>query len=225
VSMFAAIETTGDTCGVALLEGDALRVELHVDIPRSHDRLLAWMFREMLNIASITPRDIEALAVSVGPGSYTGIRIGISFAEGLALASGVRIVPVPTLDAIAFAASDLGKIAHRSRVISLVSAGKMGVYAGLYEVRPDFRRLTESRTVPIDQIPPLLDENVFVAGPGARLIDRSCMDSIAIDSEVLTARSVGERGLVLYRQGVGAEPAEVEPLYISGITSAPQVAG
>jgi tRNA threonylcarbamoyladenosine biosynthesis protein TsaB len=221
--LFAPIDKTGDTCGVALFEGDALRVELHVDIPRSHDRLLAWLFREMLGIAGITARDIEALAVSVGPGSYTGIRIGISFAEGLALASGIKIVPVPTLDAIAFAALDLGKIAHRSRVISLVPAGKMGAYAGLYEVGSDFRRLTESKTIPIEQIPPLLDENVFVAGPGARLMDRSCLDSIAIDSEVLTARAVGERGLALYGQGVIATPAKVEPLYISGLTSAPGV--
>jgi tRNA threonylcarbamoyladenosine biosynthesis protein TsaB len=217
--MLAAIETTGDTCGVGLFEGDALCVEMHVQIPRSHDRLLAWMFSEMLNVADLKARDLEAVAVSTGPGSYTGIRIGLSFAIGLAMATGISIVPVPTLDAIAFAVSDLGKIAHRSRVISLVPAGRLGVYAGLYQIQPEFRRLTESKTIPVDQIPPLLDENVFAAGPGARLLGRTVIDSIAIDSEALTARAVGERGIHLLRHGIVTSPAEVEPLYISGVTS------
>jgi tRNA threonylcarbamoyladenosine biosynthesis protein TsaB len=215
--MLAAIETTGDTCGVALFEDDILRVELHASFSREHDRLLAWMFEQALEIARIRADEIESYAVSVGPGSYTGIRIGLSFAIGAALAYERPIVPVPTLDAIAYDVRDLGRVGHRSRVISMVPAGSAGLFAALYEIQPEFRRLTDIRTVALEQIPPLLDENVFAAGPGAALVDSSCFDCIAMNSEVLTARAVGRRGLALRRSGVGCRPEEVEPLYISGL--------
>jgi tRNA threonylcarbamoyladenosine biosynthesis protein TsaB len=216
--MLAAIETTGDTCGVALYEGDALCVELHVDIPRSHDRLLAMLFQEALTIASIKPRDLEAIAVSVGPGSFTGIRIGLSFAVGVALATGIGLVPVPTLDAIAYNVCDLGKVGHRSRVLSLIPAGRLGLYASLYQIQPEFRRLTESKTIPADQVPPLLDENVFAAGPGSRLVDQRHADAIAIDSETLTAQAVGKRGLAIFRSRGTVPVSDIEPLYISSFT-------
>jgi tRNA threonylcarbamoyl adenosine modification protein YeaZ len=222
--MLLAIETTGDTCGAALFEGTALRVESHIEIPRSHDRLLARTVAELLSIAGVEPASLSEIAVSVGPGSYTGIRIGLSFAIGLSMATDAALIPVPTLDAIAYNVRDLARVGHRSRVISLVPAGKLGVYASLYEIQPDFRKLTEARTIPIDQIPPLLDENVFAAGPGARLIPSVHLGAIAVDSETLTARAVGRRAIELRRAGVSARPEEIEPLYISGLSSAAEPA-
>ncbi len=214
--MLAALETTGDTCAVALLDGNRVAVELHVDVPRAHDRLLATLFNDALRMIDAEPRSLEAIAVSVGPGSYTGIRIGLAFAVGVAMAAGIPIVPVPTLDAIAYGQRDLGKVGKRSRVISLVPAGRLGLYAALYEIQPDFRRLTESRTIPVEQVSPLLDENVFAAGPGARLLGPACSDCIAYDSEVLTATAVARMGRELLAAGSASSPEEVEPLYISG---------
>jgi tRNA threonylcarbamoyladenosine biosynthesis protein TsaB len=216
--MLAAIETTGDTCGVALFEGNALRAELYVDLPRAHDRLLAHLFRQALEIAGATAKDIKTFAVSIGPGSYTGIRIGLSFAIGASLASGAEIIPVPTLDAVAYSTRFLGKVSHRKRVVALIPAGRGDLYAGLYEIQPEFRRLTETKTIPISQIPPLIDENIFVAGPGVTLIDSSCADSIAADSDRLTAESIGSHGLYLHYHGVGSTARDVRPLYISDFT-------
>lgn len=218
--MLAAIETTGESCGVALFEGATLRAELHVDVPRAHDRLLATVFQSVLEMAGAKPADLKALAVSVGPGSYTGIRIGLAFVIGVSIATGSPIVPVPTLDAIAYNVRDLGRVGRRRRVISLVPAGRLGLYASLYEIQPEFRKLTEARTIPVDQIPPLLDENVFAAGPGTRLIPPSCLECIAIDSETLTARAVGRRGIELRRADVTTTPDRIEPLYISGLSTA-----
>jgi tRNA threonylcarbamoyladenosine biosynthesis protein TsaB len=218
--MLIAIETTGDSCAAALFEGTSLRVESHIEIPRSHDRLLARTVAELLSIADVAASDIREIAISVGPGSFTGIRIGLAFAIGMSMATGASLIPVPTLDAIAYNVRDLGRVGHRSRVISLVPAGRLGVYASLYEIQPDFRKLTEARTIPIDQIPPLLDENVFAAGPGARLLPSINLEAIAVESETLTARAVGRRAIELRRAGVSARPEEIEPLYISGLSSA-----
>ena len=216
--MLAAIETTGDTCGVALFDGNALRAELHVEMPRSHDRLLAHLFQQVLEVAELKPADVRQFAVSIGPGSYTGIRIGLSFAIGVALATGADIIPVPTLDAIAYNVRSLAKVSHRTRVVSLIPAGRDGLYAGLYEIQPEFRKLTETKTIPVVQIPPLLDENVFAAGPGAAAIEGSCTDCVAVDSERLTAEAVGRHGLYLHYRGAGTSPKDVRPLYISDFT-------
>lgn len=211
--MIAAIETTGETCGVALFESETLLVEMRTEIPRAHDRLLASLFRQALDSVDVRPGQVEVMAVSVGPGSFTGIRIGLSFAVGFALATGAAIVQVSTLDAIAWDARNIGRTGRRSRVLSTIPAGRLGVYAALYEIEPEFRRLTAPYTVPTDQLSTLLDENVFAAGPGITAVARDCRDCIALDTEHLSARAVGIVGREMYRKGLSVTPEQVMPIY------------
>ena len=218
--MLAAIETTGDSCAVALFDGDQLIVESSADLPRTHDRLLGKFFRDMLETAGKKPEDVEAIALSVGPGSYTGIRIGVSFAIGFAIAQEVPVVPVSTLDAVAWGARSIGKIGGRTRVLSLIPDRRGGVYTALYEIQPDFNRLTAPYNLPVDQLPPLLDENVFAVGPGAGMLGEAFTHCIVYETDFLRAASVGEYGAYLYRKGLGLAPEHVEPLYISGIATA-----
>ena len=217
--MLAAIETTGDSCAVALFEENQLIVEFSADLPRAHDRLLGTFFRDMLQTAGKKPDDIEAIALSVGPGSYTGIRIGASFAIGFAVALGVPVVPVSTLDAIAWGGRSIGKIGGRTRVLSLIPDRRGGVYTALYEIQPTFNRLTAPYNLPVDQLPPLLDENVFAVGPGARMLGEAYAHCISPETEFLRAACVGEYGCYLYRKGISIPPEQVEPLYVSGVTS------
>ncbi|MCB0711849.1 MAG: tRNA (adenosine(37)-N6)-threonylcarbamoyltransferase complex dimerization subunit type 1 TsaB [Ignavibacteriae bacterium] len=215
--MLAAIETTGDSCAVAVLDGDRLLVELRAEMPRAHDRLLASLFRGALNMCSLTPEEVSVVALSVGPGSYTGIRIGMSFAVGFASAMGIPITPVSTLDSIAWSARSIGEVGGRNRVLSLIPDRRGGVYAALYEISPQFNRLTAPYNLPIDELVHLLDENVFAAGPGATLIGDKHADYIAHDTKRLTAVAVAEYGRDLFRRGITVEPDQIKPLYISGV--------
>jgi len=113
--MLLAIETATDVCAVALLasptsrfDGDRVVATRQTDVPRAHAARLAPMIAEVLGDAGIAARDLDTVAVSVGPGSFTGLRIGIGTATGLALATGAALVPVPTLDALALAARAAG---------------------------------------------------------------------------------------------------------------------
>lgn len=213
--MLAAIETTGDTCGVALFDGNTLRAELYVDIERAHDRLLASIFQQALEIAGARPADIEHYAVSVGPGSYTGIRIGLAFAIGAALAARARMIQVPTLGAIAYNVQFIGQLGGRSRVLALVPAGREGLFAGLYDVAPTFRLLTEVRVVPENQVSSLLNENIVAAGPGTEHLGIACAGNVVPGTSRLAARAVGRYGLYLHYNGETATPADIRPLYIS----------
>ncbi len=97
------IETATESCGVALLRDEQVEVELTLQRPKSHAEFLVPMIGDALRYARAAADEVSALAVSSGPGSYTGLRIGVSSAKGLAFASGAVLVGVPTLEALAFA--------------------------------------------------------------------------------------------------------------------------
>ncbi len=101
------IDTATDVCAVALVRGGALLAEARVAVPRSHATRLALLVQEALAHARLEAADLDAIAVSAGPGSYTGLRIGASLARGLALATGARIVGVGTMEALAAEAEAL----------------------------------------------------------------------------------------------------------------------
>ena len=100
--MILAIETATDVCGVALVHGGRVIGERSVNEKKIHSEKLLPMIDEILRGAMIPLSSVDAIAVSIGPGSFTGLRIGLSAAKGLACARHKPIVAVPTLDALAF---------------------------------------------------------------------------------------------------------------------------
>lgn len=100
--MTLAIETATDVCGVALVHNGCVMGEDSVDEKKIHSEKLLPMIDEVLRNASISLGDVDAIAISIGPGSFTGLRIGLSTAKGLARARSKPIVAVPTLDALAY---------------------------------------------------------------------------------------------------------------------------
>ena len=92
-----AIETSTDACSVALhsASGDVFR---YAQEPRSHTQLVMKMINEVLIESSIKVSEIDALSVSVGPGSFTGLRIGFAAAQGLAFGLDIPVVPVSSLE-------------------------------------------------------------------------------------------------------------------------------
>src|SRR6267142_5555675 len=96
-----AVETSTLAGGAALLDGDLVVGEYVLDIRITHSERLMATIDRLLSDAGWSVRDLEGLAVSVGPGSFTGLRIGVSTVKGLALALAIPIAAVPTLDAMA----------------------------------------------------------------------------------------------------------------------------
>src|ERR1041384_3228184 len=98
-----AVETSSLAGGVALLDGPRLVAEYLLDVSVTHSERLMSAVDRVLADARWTPRELTGLAVAVGPGSFTGLRIAVSTVKGLALALGLPIAAVPTLDAMAAA--------------------------------------------------------------------------------------------------------------------------
>ncbi|PIW98453.1 MAG: tRNA (adenosine(37)-N6)-threonylcarbamoyltransferase complex dimerization subunit type 1 TsaB [Ignavibacteria bacterium CG_4_8_14_3_um_filter_37_9] len=99
-----AIETSGEQCGVCVFWNNEKYVETTSRIKFSHSKKIFTIVENTLSTAEISLNDISAIAVSIGPGSFTGLRIGLAAAKGMALGASLPIVPVPTFEAIAMEA-------------------------------------------------------------------------------------------------------------------------
>jgi len=122
-----AVETSTLAGGVALLDGERLVAEYLLDVGIAHSERLMAAVDRVLSDARWTMRDLAGLAVAVGPGSFTGLRIAVSTVKGLALALGLPIAAVPTLDAMA-AAVPWASLP----VVAVLDARKGEVYAARY---------------------------------------------------------------------------------------------
>jgi tRNA threonylcarbamoyladenosine biosynthesis protein TsaB len=121
-----AIETATESCSAALLVGD--RVVARSEIaPRRHAELLLPMCEEILAEAGVRRRDLDAVAVGRGPGAFTGVRLAISAAQGIALALDIPVIPISSLAALALQAPDNG-----ADVLAVIDARMGEIYAGLF---------------------------------------------------------------------------------------------
>jgi tRNA threonylcarbamoyladenosine biosynthesis protein TsaB len=123
-----AIDTSSLACTVALRTGDTL-IERHEEKPREHTQLLMPMIRDVLLEADVALTDLDAIVLGNGPGSFIGMRIAASVAQGLAFGAGLKIIPVSSLAAVAAEVFDQS---DTDRVAVAQDAHMNEVYLGLY---------------------------------------------------------------------------------------------
>ena len=97
-----SIETSSNICGVSFIKGGNCIKTIEEDSERKHVEKIPIFYKKLKDEIGFKNSEISAIAVSIGPGSFTGLRIGLSFAKGLALAQSLPIVPIPTMMSLAF---------------------------------------------------------------------------------------------------------------------------
>ena len=126
------IETSSSLCSVALSEGDRI-VGLREQAGRVHAAMTAPFIQELLDGQGLRVGDCDAVAVSMGPGSYTGLRVGASTAKGLCFAADIPLIAVGTLEALAWQARDEGLLPPDARrIIPMQDARRMEVYTAAF---------------------------------------------------------------------------------------------
>ena len=101
-----SLETSSTICSTAIIENDDVLSCVEELCPREHNERLPQFIKTTLADCNKTIEDVDALAISIGPGSFTGLRIGLGFSKGLAYSKGLPIIPVPTILSLAFALRD-----------------------------------------------------------------------------------------------------------------------
>lgn len=122
-----AIDSSGLTAAVAVVEEDRTIAEYTIDYKKTHSQTLLPMIDEMAGMLELELSTIDAIAVSGGPGSFTGLRIGSATAKGLGLALGKPLIHIPTVDALAYQVYGCGDI-----ICPIMDARRSQVYTGLY---------------------------------------------------------------------------------------------
>jgi len=132
--MILALETATDVCGVALVHEGQIVAQRTAMEKNIHSEKLLPMINTVLSDAPLLLKDIDAIAVSIGPGSFTGLRIGLSTAKGLAMAVEKTIIAVPTLDALAYEYYRSDPKQSPGIVCPLIDAKRDEVYFCFYAV-------------------------------------------------------------------------------------------
>ncbi|PNW67398.1 tRNA (adenosine(37)-N6)-threonylcarbamoyltransferase complex dimerization subunit type 1 TsaB [Aeromonas veronii] len=154
-----AVDTATEACSAALLVGDKLFSRWE-EAPRDHTRKILPMVQAVLEDAGISLSDLDAIAFGRGPGSFTGVRIGISVAQGLAFGAGVPLIGISTLAAMAQGAYRLD---GAEQVLTAIDARMNEVYFGRYELIDGHMQLVGDEVV--SEPAALVDVRGKLAGP------------------------------------------------------------
>ena len=132
------IETSASMLSTAIVDGGKVICSLESDEPRSQAAMTAPFVKQMLDEAGLKARDCDAVCVSKGPGSYTGLRVGVSTAKGIAFGAGIPLIGIGTLDILVQQGIEAG---GADFIVPLIDARRMEVYTAVYD--GSGKRLTE----------------------------------------------------------------------------------
>ena len=158
--LYLAIDTATDHIGLSLDDGNQVLTERIWRSKRHHTTELAPEVALILRDAGIGPADLNGLAVAIGPGSYTGLRIGLALAKGLALAHGTPLVGVPTLDILAVAQEQA-----EQPLLAVIQAGRKRIAAVWYKWgRSGWQAQSEPESFTWDQVLGQVREPTVICG-------------------------------------------------------------
>jgi tRNA threonylcarbamoyladenosine biosynthesis protein TsaB len=212
--LILAIETSGPLGSVALLDGQGLLAEQTLELGRKHAQSLIPTIQQVLAQDAKAPQDIGLVAVSIGPGSYTGLRVGVVCAKTLAYAVKCPLVAVDTLLAIA-----CNSPAELSRIDVIADAQRGDLFVGRYELNASgqWMRLGEVQACRAEDWAGELTDRHTVSGPGLEkfggLIAGKCR-ALTAEFWVPNAVQIAQLGAKLFADGETADPWAVEPLYL-----------
>ncbi len=228
--MTLAIDCTTQTLSLALLDGPEVRAEINLNPGRHHAETLLPAAERLLATAGVEPGGLELLACTVGPGSFTGLRIGVSTLKGMALALGRPVVGVSTLEALAQNAMPAGSL-----VCPMLDARRDQVYAGLYRTGPEGypEPAGKEALAGIDSLlEGLGDKEVLFLGDGAvrhgeRIVRTLGQRAVLAGSgcHAVRAAAVGMIALRRFRERGGDDAVTLAPRYLRPSEAEMKIAG
>jgi tRNA threonylcarbamoyladenosine biosynthesis protein TsaB len=217
--LLLAFETSAKSASVALFDGEKLLGEQYQNTGLTHSQTLMVMAEELLCQCGKTPQEVEAVAVAEGPGSFTGVRIGVAAAKGLAWGLDVPLYGVSTLESMA-----LGLGAFDGIVCPVMDARRAQVYNALFYVNQEkLERMAPDRAIALADLEKELkntEKPVFLVGDGSNLCYntlRAAVPNLVLPPEhKLHQRAVGVGLAALQKiaQGLRPNAGELTPNYL-----------
>lgn len=217
------IDSSGLVASVAIVEEENLIGEYTINYKKTHSQTLLPMLDELKKMTELDLTEIDAIAIAAGPGSFTGLRIGSATAKGLAFALKKPIIPVPTVDGLAY-----NLYGHRDLVCPLMDARRGQTYTGLYSFTTDrpikMQTLIPQCAVGIDEITEKINEYgkaVVFLGDGVPVFRDYLSQHLQVPYTFAPAHlnkqragAVAALGAELFEQGIYESAAEHKPEYL-----------
>ena len=168
--MILCLETATPVCSVALNDGCCTLALRETDGQNAHSEKITNFIREMMDTAGIDYHQLDAVAVSKGPGSYTGLRIGVSTAKGICYAADLPLMAIDTLEAMAYGMKEkLGsQIAENDLLVPMIDSRRMEVYASIFDANLNKIHDTEAMVIDENSFADLRkDHRLWLFGDGA----------------------------------------------------------
>ena len=220
------IETSTTVCAAAVVRDGLVLAEELVDERNVHAERLMGMIDTAFQRSGTTLEDVAGIAVSIGPGSFTGLRIGLSVAKGFAYASGKNIIPVPTLLGLAQKTIDAGEDPPDELILPLLDARRGDVYCALYR-RAGGRLVQEwdQQIMPLASVVEAIHgRKLLVTGDARHMLEDVIrrrfperLQSVRIAAEDVarcSASAVARVGEEMLGQGKTSDAGLLEPQYL-----------
>lgn len=223
MALILSIETGTDICSVALANDGELMALRESDEGRDHAKKVALFVDELLRETGVQPSDIDAIAVGKGPGSYTGLRIGVSFAKGMCYALDIPLIAIGSLDALAEVAREDFEAGildieeedwTKAKLCPMVDARRMEVYAQVFDVEGRAQSDVVAEVVTEESFSEWRSKGKFVIfGNGAKKCAEMLPDAI-IEDVVPSARGIVRLAEEAFNAGKFEDLAYFEPFYL-----------
>lgn len=175
--MILSIDSSAVSASVALTDNESVIKSEFINTGLTHSETLMPMIKRVADGVDLS--ELDAIAVTVGPGSFTGVRIGVATVKGIAFTNNIPCIGVSTLEAIAYNFSDKNCI-----VCAVMDARRMQFYNAVFSINDGVvTRLCSDRAIDINDLREDISkyENVIIAGDGAKL----CYDNLSLDNVML----------------------------------------
>lgn len=213
------IESSSLVASVAIVTDDVITAEYTVNLKKTHSQTLLPMIDEMASMLEVDLDTVDAIAVSAGPGSFTGLRIGSATGKGLGLALGKPLIHIPTMDAMAY-----GLYGVSALICPVMDARRGQVYTGLYRFGGAFEVVKEQWPADIHELIRELNERgqqVIFLGDGVPVCRHIIEEEMKVPYDFAPAHvnrqraaSVAALGVIYYSEGKTESAAEHKPDYL-----------
>lgn len=213
------IESSSLVASAAVVENEVTLAEYTVNYKKTHSQTLLPMIDEMMRLLDMEPSAVDAIAVSGGPGSFTGLRIGSATAKGLGLALKKPLIHVPTLDAMAY-----GLFGASGLICPMMDARRQQVYTGIYRFEERFEIVMEQSALAVADLAERLNalgERVIFLGDGVPVYEKQLAETLTVPycfapahMNRQRAASVAALGAVYFAEGKTETAAEHKPDYL-----------
>jgi len=215
--LLLAIDTATRMPSLALYDGESVLAEETWRSANGHTVELMPSLVRMLERQKVLPSELRGIAVALGPGSFTGLRIGLGVAKGLALTLGIPLMGIPTLDALVYA-----QARARGPVCAVLRAGRGRVSAAFYRRRRgQWQRQGDYRLTTLEELCADIETRTFFCGEidaqAAALLRERLGDKAAMASPASSLRRAGylaELGWQRLERGEMDDPATLSPIYL-----------